>query len=284
MLVLTILFIPESTFAMSMLMLFYGGFLFFYFRTHPLKQDIEVLKSGIQLTNKKERIVIKWSDIKEINFQSRDGVMRLRAIQIIRNSGTKAILIHYPLYKNSIRISQVIKKGLDSFNRQEDFDLNSFTPLSLERIQRNETRFEEFSFISRMPIFSLRTYFPIIGFALIYIFLLATNDQARGVSVIVLLGLLITSLAFIAMAKVGVSENYLRVENYYFPWGKTFRLNEIKEIIIERPRTKSPINIRIILIDDNSKSFPVDNFLQKDWRKLESVLEKKGLKIINTTR
>ncbi len=80
---------------------FYRTLVFFYFKKHPIKQEIRGLKDGIQIKNKKESKIIKWSDINEIDYHSRSGIWRLEAIRIIKNLETNPISIYYPFYNNT---------------------------------------------------------------------------------------------------------------------------------------------------------------------------------------
>ncbi len=282
MVILIFFLVPESELAVKLalllLLLFGGVFLLFLFKKQPRKQKVEVLSSGIELSGKKGKMKVEWRDISEIDYHGRNGVMRLQAIKIICRKQVEPILIYYSFYENSNEIAQLIRKGFNSYRNQEVFDFDLFSPVVLERIQKDEARFEEYNYISRMPIFSIRTYFPLMGLMLIYAILTAKSNSISGIVVVSCLALFVSSLAFIAMAKVGVSTNYLRIENLYFPLGKTFRLNRIKEVFIERPHGRSPINIRVITEDDNYKSFLVDNFYTGDWIKLESLLEERGVK------
>jgi hypothetical protein len=76
-----------------------------------------------------------------------------------------------------------------------------------------------------------------------------------------------------------LSNNYLQVKNHLWFWKKkTYRLNDIKEIIIEWP-FKSSNAARIILNDNLSILNPAGSLWDKDWTKFIKDLENKGVKV-----
>jgi len=76
-----------------------------------------------------------------------------------------------------------------------------------------------------------------------------------------------------------LSDSYLQIKNYLWFWkGKTYRLDDIKEINIEWPRRGS-VAARIIQQDDVSIRFKAGSLWEKDWINFINDLERRGVRV-----
>ena len=241
---------------------------------------------GIAIESKKNKRQIKWTEITNVDFFGRNGTFRMEAIKIETKLRRKPFLIYYSHYSNSNRIAQAIEFLYESTKNNDSFNLASFVPLTISSVQANKCRFENFQYISRIPLVSFRSYFPLIGVVLIYLGVTEGNNPkglvVTGIVISIYMSAFLTFLiGFIGMSRIGISNELLRIENYYFSYGKTYQLNDIKEIFIEHPGGKAPNAIRIIFCDCTSKTFSVANFLKKDWLDLSNKLKQKKIILIN---
>ena len=81
---------------------------------------------------------------------------------------------------------------------------------------------------------------------------------------------------------VCLTKDYLIIQNPNLPWiEKVYRLDNIKEVIIEQPPSNLPHCIRIITNDYRNKYFPAGTLRKKHWIDLIENLENKGIKVRN---
>jgi len=122
---------------------------------------------------------------------------------------------------------------------------------------------------------------PLFGVWGIYKILTADFVPLAGIIASCVLSLLFLLIGVFGIGKIGVSDKYLTMENFYFPIQKAYKLSDINEIFIENPGGKSPDLIRIITNDYNQKSFRLANFIKRDWIQTENILKIKGITVHN---
>lgn len=259
----------------------YSIFIFFMFKKLLFSYKIDISNDGILLTTKNERKQIKWSEISAVEYFSKTDFSGLPSIQIDLKNSKKPIFLNHSHYSNSGYLTQAIKYCYDSFSKNEDFDLKSTTPVRIESISNKQTQFEQFEYINRSPLTTIRSYMPIVGVWGIYKILTADFVPLAGIIASCVISSLFLFVGVFGIGKIGISDKYLTIENFYFPIQKAYRLIDINEIFIENPGGKSPNLIRIITNDYNHKSFRLANFIKKDWIQTENILKGKGMTVHN---
>jgi len=239
---------------------------------------------GISIDNNKRQI--KWTEITDIDFHNRNVAFRLEAIKIKIKGSRKPFLIYYSHYSNSNIIAQAIRYLYESTKNNEKPNLDAFVPISIDSIQTSMLGREIFQYISRIPLVSFRSYFPLIGVVLIYLGVTEGNAPKDLVATGVLISIYISAfltfcVAFMGMTRIGISNEVLRIENYYFSYGKIYQLKDISEVFIEHSGGKAPYALRIILLDNTSKTFFAANLLKRDWMDLYNKLDDKKIKVTN---
>jgi len=248
--------------------------------------EILLSNNGISIESKKNKRLINWSEITDIDFYGRNGAFRMETIKIKTKLSRKPFLIYYSHYSNSSIIAQAISFLYESIKNNENSNLASFVPLTIASVEANKFRFENFQYISRIPLVSFRSYFPLMGAILIYILVTDVNGHeglvVKGIVISIYMSAFLTFfIGFSGMTKIGISNEFLRIENYYFSYGKTYRLKDIKEVYIECTSGKAPNSLRLILRDNTSKAFFAANFLKRDWIDLGNKLYDKKIKVTN---
>lgn len=241
---------------------------------------------GISIESKNNKRQIKWTEITNIDFYGRNGAFYMEAIKIETKLSRKPFLIYYSHYSNSNIIAQAIEFLYESTKKNENSNLASFVPLTIGSVQANKFRFENFQYISRIPLVSFRSYFPLFGVVLIYLGVTEGNNPkglvVTGIVISIYMSAFLTFLiGFMGMSRIGISNEFLRIENYYFSYGKTYQLKDIKEVFIEHPGGKASNALRIIFRDNTSKTFSAANFLKRDWIDLDNKLEQKKIILTN---
>lgn len=258
----------------------YSIFIFFMFKKLLFSYKVDISNDGILLTTKNERKQIKWSEISAVECFSKTDLSGLPSIQIDLKNSKKKIFLNHSHYSNSGDLTQAIKYCYDSFSKNEDFDLKSMIPIRIEPISIKQTRIEKFEYINRSPLTTFRSYLPLFGVWSFYILLTADSIKFSGIILFCTIILLSFFAGVYGIGKIGISNEYLTIENFYFPIRKANRLSDIKEIFIENPARDSNL-MRIITNDYNQKSFILVNFMKKDWIQTENILKGKGITVHN---
>jgi hypothetical protein len=275
-------FLPVGDIIMPIVLIIYAIFIFLLYREALYTQKITILKNGIILTRKNERKEIKWSEISNIDYDGRNGFLRMVTIKIKTKSSGNPVLIYHSHYANSNILTEAIKYCFNSYKLGNDIDLKLFTPIKIAPVSKNKIQHEQFDYVSRIPFTNFRNLFLLVGFFGIYKMITAEYVPMIGI----IMGSIIAALSFLAgilgMGKIGISDNYLVIKYYYFPIQTIFRLKDIQQVYIESPGDKSPNAIRIITNDSKQKTIPIANFLKKDWGKLGNLLTKREICVNNT--
>lgn len=267
---------------MPIVLIIFAIFIFLLYRQALNTQKITILNNGIILTRKNEKKEIKWSEISDIDYDGRNGFLRMVTIKIKTKSSRKPVLIYHSHYANSSIFTGAIKYCFDSYKLGNDIDLKLFTPIKIAPISKNKIRDEQFEYVSRIPITNLRSFFPFLGFFGIYKMVTAEYIPMIGIIMVSIIAALSFLAGILGMGKIGISDDYLVIKHYYFPIQTIFRLKDIQQVYIESPGNKSPNAIRIITNDSIQKTIPIANFLKKDWGKLGNLLSKRDIRVFNT--
>lgn len=262
------------------LLLPYSIFIFFMFKKLLFSYKIDISNDGILLTTKNERKQIKWSEILAVEYFNKTDFSGLPSLKIDLKNSKKSIFLNHSHYSNSSFLTQAIKYCYDSFSKNEDFDLKSIIPKRIESVSNKQTRLEKFEYINRSPFTTIRSYLPLVGVWGIYKILTADFVPLAGIIASCVIFLLFLFIGVFGIGKLGISDKYLTIKNFYFPIQKAYRLSDINEIFIENPARDSNL-IRIITNDYNQKSFILVNFIKKDWIKTEKILKGKGMTVHN---
>lgn len=271
----------ESMILLTSMSVLYSIFIFFIFKKLFFSYKIDISKDGILLTTNNEKKQIKWSGISEIEYFEKTDFSGLPSIKINLRDSKKSIFLNHSHYSNSGNLTQMIKYCYDSFNNNEEFTLNLFVPIKINSISNKHTRFEKFDFINRSPLTTMRSYLPIVGFWGVYIVITIDSIPIAGIIGIFIMFLLSLFVGMAGIGKIGISDKYLIIENFYLPIQKTYRLSDINKIFIGNPGANSPNLIRIITTDYNQKSFRLANFIKTDWLQTEKKMKDKGINVVN---
>lgn len=258
----------------------FSTYIFLIFKRLLVSYQIDISNNGILLTKNSEKKKIKWSEISDIEYFENTDFSGSPSIKIKLNNSKKLIFLNHYHYSNSDALTQTIKYCYESFNN-EDFNLDLFIPIEINSIPNKHTRFEKFDFINRTPLTTMRSYLPIVGVWGVYKVLTTESIPQVGIIVILIMFLLSLFIGIVGIGKIGISDNYLTIENFYLPIQKTYRLSDINKIFIENPGGNSPNLIRIITNDYNQKSFRLANFIKNDWLQTEKILKGKGISVDN---
>jgi len=275
-------FLPQGDIIMPIVLILYAIFIFLLYRKALYTQKVTILNNGIILTRKDEKKEIKWSEISDIDYDGRNGFLRMVTIKIKIKSSRNPILIYYSHYSNSSTITEAIKFCFDFYKLGKDIDLKLFTPIIIAPVCKSKIRYEQFDYVSRIPITNWSSLFLLSGFFGIYKMLTAEFIPLIGLIMLLILIALSLIAGIGGNGKIGISDNYLVFKYYYSPIRTIFRLKDIQQVYIENPGGKSPNAIRIITNDGKQKTIMIANFLNKDWGKLENILTTKKLKVNNT--
>lgn len=267
---------------MPIVLVLYATFIFFYFKKVFDTYKIELTNNEIKLIQKNEIKGIKWNEILNVDDYGRNGFLGMQTIKIELKNQRNPILLYHSHYSNSNELTQAIRYCHNLSKSEINVDINSFKPINLKPIKKREAKFEKISFITRIPLTSFRSYFPLLS--LFFIFKLLTLDSIpiAVLTIFVFMIIVFFIIGIVGIGKAGTSDKYLVVQNYYFPFERIFRLNEIQEIFIEFPGYNSANAIRVITNDGKQKTLRLANYLKKDWLQLEKMLIDKNIKVNNT--
>jgi len=116
-------FLPQGDIIMPIVLILYAIFIFLLYRKALYTQKVTILNNGIILTRKDEKKEIKWSEISDIDYDGRNGFLRMVTIKIKIKSSRNPILIYYSHYSNSSTITEAIKFCFDFYKLGKDIDL-----------------------------------------------------------------------------------------------------------------------------------------------------------------
>lgn len=271
----------QSTILLTAMIVLYLIFIFFMFKKLLFSYKLNMSNEGILFISKHDREQIKWDDILDIQYFEKTDFFRLPSIKIDLKSSKKSVFINHSHYSNSNILTQAIKYCYDSINQRKTVDLNSFVPIKIDSVSNIQTRFEKMDYISPSPLTTLRSYLPFFGFFGIYKIVTTDFIPLVGIISILIISALSMLVGVIGIGKLGFSDKYLTIENFYLPIQKTYRLADIKKVFIENLGVNTPNQIRIITNDYGQKSFRLANFVKKDWKQLEKILTEKNIDIDN---
>lgn len=275
-------FLQNGKIIIPILLIAYGTFIFFFFRKLFQSQIIELSNNGIHFIKKNEIKKIGWSEISDIDYYGRNGFLGTETIKINKKKSRNPILIYHSHFSNSNVITQAIKYCFESCKSEKKIDLKAFSPIIINTVSKDKTKFGKFNYISRTPLAAFNSYVPLLGIFGIYKLVNAEFIQVEGVISISILILLTFLVGILRIGRIGISENYLISEHYYLPISKVFRLIDIQEVFIENPELRSPSAIRIVTKNGKQKTITIANFLRKDWSKLDKILKENNITVINT--
>lgn len=272
-----------------------GVVILFIIRNKVRIPEVTVSRSGIDIcAGGGQQKRIRWSEISDIDYYSGGKTSNREFINIKTKASSKPIVINYNFYSNANEIVQAIQACRTAVINGETPTLKGFSEIKIQEVSPDELSSEKFEYVSRWPLFTLYTYLAlyIIGGAIYagysQIPVKGTNQIVALIVLLVFSGLGII-LGTLFMSKVGLSNRYLVIKNFYFPYRRVFRLEDITEVILERPnkntsQTFGMKGIRVITKDGNRKIHTIMNFLDRDWNKLQKMLQDKKIPVQNYSR
>lgn len=255
-------------------------FIFNLFRKLLKVVSVQITNQGILVATSKEVKSIAWKDIQDIDYYRRNGFMQMDTITIRAIDLPQDVKIHTNYFANPHELIQAIKYGLDSFEQKGYVELDGLSLTNVKPINLEEIRYQNFDQISRLPILNPRTYFPLVGFFGLYKLITGPSIHPFAVIMFVVIILISFLIGTLGMGKVGVSNNFLVLASYYYPFRRYFRLSDIDCVYIERPTNNGLKSVRVLTFDGKQKLFPLDNLTKADWDLLADALAKKGLRIV----
>lgn len=272
----------------------YALFLFFFFSKALKIPEIWISKDGISVISGNNKKRIKWKDISDVDYYGRDKVLNRETILIKTKNSSKPVSIYYSRYSNANEIVEAIKSCRTAYQNGETSNLKVVELPKSNAVSESRLSSGNFEYVSRLPLFSVQTYL-----ALFLIFMsidgifkqIPVKGANQIIAIIMLLIIFILSslIGVLGIFKVGISNQYLMIKHFYFPYRKGYRIEDIKEVIIERPLKNNPQTgwmkgMRIIFTDESRKVRVITNFYNGDWNKLEMLLRKKKIPVQNNLR
>ena len=255
-------------------------FIFYLFRELLKVVSIQITNQGILVATSKEVKTIGWRDIREVSYYRRNGFMQMDTITISAIDLPQDVKIHTNYFANSHELVQAIKYGVDSFEQKVYVELSGLSLIKVKPINLDEIRYQNFVQISRLPILNPRTYFPLVGLFGLYKLITAPSIHLFAIIMFVAIILISFLIGTLGMGRIGVSDKFIVLASYYYPYRKYFRLSDIDCIYIERPTNSGLKSVRVLTLDGKQKLFPLDNLLKADWDLLADTLAKNGLRVV----
>lgn len=255
-------------------------FVFYVFRQLLKVVSVHVTNQGILIATSKEVKTIGWKDIQDISYYRRNGFLQMDTITIKVLDMPQPIKIHTQHFANSFELVQALKFGYESFDQKGYVDFDGLSLRKVRPVDNNEIAYQNFVQIVRLPLLNPRTYFPLVGLFALYKLSTVPSIHIVALIIFVLLILMSFLIGTLGMGKVGISEKFLVVASYYYPYRKYYRLADIDCVYIERPTNSGLKSVRVLTVDGRQKLFPLDNLLKADWDLLADALSKKGLRVI----
>ncbi len=254
--------------------------------------EITVSRNGIDFSTGGKQTTIRWSDISDIEDHGRDKKSNEQTVRIKTKTTSQPVVIHYNYYSNANEIVKAIQACRTAVINGETPSLKAFSNTGIQKVSPGEVSSDTLDYVTRWPLFTLYTY---LGLLIIYGALYAARTQIPvrnagmffAMVILTIMFILGVLMAALPMFKVGVSDRYLVIKNFYFPfYTKAFRLKDIEEVIFEYPNRNSPQGafnkgMRVILTDESRKVRIIVNFLNRDWKKLEVLLQEKNIPVKN---
>ena len=272
---------PTRRVVADMLIVFVVVVTFFVSRIVLKIPRIEVLPEGIVVSFMNDIKKIGWNDISDINYHGNDGIMRTETVTIKTILSHKPVLIHYAFYSNTNELIQAIKYGVDAHKMGKKVDFANFVATNALPVTEEEEYLESYRVVSRTPLLSIMGFFPLCALFGFYQILTAPLITVLGIVLMLVFMILINVPIFFLIGKVGVSARYLKISNYYIPYKRVFRLEDIQEVFIEPSSNNRKNVLKVFFKDSKMKIFPIIGFLKKDWLELEGILTAKGIVVNN---
>ncbi len=242
---------------------------------------IEVLPEGLVVSFMNDIKKIGWSDISDINYHGKDGIMRTETVTVKTILSHKPVLIQYGFYSNTNELIQAIKYGVDAHKMGKKVDFANFVTTNALPVTEEEEYLESYRVVSRTPLLSEFGMFPLLGLWGIYKMFTSPHITTEGIVLLIVFMVLINFPVFLFIGKVGASARYLKISNYYIPYKRVFRLEDIQSVFIEPSANNRKNVLKVFFKDSKMKIFPIIGFLKKDWLELEGILTAKGIVVYN---
>lgn len=252
----------------------------YYFRDVP---KIFITTSKIIIKSPFKKREVMFHDLDKIELGQKSFMTFLfiswpMESTIIHTKTKEQIVIWDHYYENIGNIKRTLDRIMTKI-QSGDFDLtnyaNTYKPkLTTKDIHTNELLIEKFETYSgsRFLNFNGLIFWGMLSFSIIKF----NYDNIFGF-------LFVNSIFYGLIGYQSnyflVSDNYLQVKNHLWFWKKaTFRLSDIKEIVIEMPHRLS-YTARIILDNYSTSLHSAGSLKDGDWIKLMDKLESKGIKV-----
>lgn len=265
---------------MAITILIWLLFTFYMFRDLLKVVSVQITNEGILVATSKNVKSLAWKDVQDIDYYRRNGFMQMDTITIRAVDLPQDVKVHTKLFANPHELVQAMKYGFDSFEQKGYVELGGLSLIKVKPINLEEIRYQNFVQISRLPILNPRTYFPLVGFFGLYKLITAPSIHLFGVIMFAVIILLTFLLGTVGMGKVGISDRFVFIASYYYPYRKYFRLSDIDCVYIERPTKNGLKSLRVLTLDGKQKLFPLDNLTKADWDLLADAMAKNGVRVV----
>lgn len=248
-----------------------------YFRSTP---ELTVTLDDICIKYIHKSVMIKTNDISEIHLNQKSEYkflffgMPMESTIIKLKNGTSFIFWDF-LYDRFGRIKNAINLSIDPNKNQKLEELKKKKGSIIKPIDNRELTSEHFKSIKGNGIFN---FYGLVLSVMLGAILYNMNEEnmIRGIVIY----LLFVGLSEYHLHYFRVSENYFQIRNFIWFWkSKTFRLQDIQEIIHEHP-TKTPESIRVRLKNFHTTHLqPAGSYTEKHWLQLIDKLEELNVRV-----
>lgn len=251
-------------------------------------RTIHIYSKGIKLSNIFKTEFIKWSEIQKIEVigKSHGTMSSMDSANLILQSGRQIDLIA-SYYENMPTIRKSLEQITECVHSGKQIELNP-------TIDTLKADFSGFVNLSRMTKYSDNHFLSFNGlfiyiwitlsFYLLITMRISSHSSLLAVTLI-LIGMFVLFYGFLGfqLHNYYLDNNFLVVKNHVWPWvNHTYRIDNIKQVIIERPYKRST-SLRVITNDYNSRLYPGGSLRSKTWKDLAQGLENLKVNLKNET-
>ncbi|WP_346861501.1 hypothetical protein [uncultured Draconibacterium sp.] len=215
--------LPNGNIIIPIVLFLYAIFIFFYFKKLLRTYKIELTNDEIKLIRKNEVKKIKWNEILNVDDYGRNGFLGMETIKIKLRNHRNPILLYHSHYSNSNTLTQAVRFCHNLSKSGINVDLKSFTPINIKPIKKYEAKYEKINFITRIPLTTFRSYYPLLSIFFFLKLLTLENITISVLTIFVFITIIFLAVGIIGIGKAGTSDKYLVVQNYYFPIEKIYR-------------------------------------------------------------
>jgi len=242
------------------------------FRYHKNSPSIKVFDDKIQINSK----IIDFNEIKIIHLKGKIPFKYIVNFPMegiyIKSKSNQEFFLFDDMYENLWEIKHYL-------NQYKNGTLDKVNSVNTKNISNGNLNYETFKHYKGLPVlFTFNGLFMFLIFV-IGLLILVKNYDSLTIILISCFFFYMSLLGFKNFHTFSISKKYFQVSNFYnYRENCVYDFTEIKEIVFEQ-EARSPIKLRVITKNFQSKLFSAASLRKKDWKNLKLEFEKRNISV-----